>query len=165
MYFVSDCGISSTIRGSGNIRCVSGDYLDKKYNFLDNGNGTLIDISTGIIWQKCALGASGSDCQNGTPSELTWNDALVACKSLSLNGRQWKLPNINETMSFHSRFTDFTADLSSFPMDSSYSEGSWASTTSNQDKSKAYYNKDFRANRIEKLKTATNRVRCISVAQ
>jgi hypothetical protein len=161
-YFAASCSFLGS--QSGNERCVSGTYQDKIYSFLDNNNGTAIEINNGILWQKCASGASGSDCQTGTPLLMTWNDALNHCKNLNYLGKTWKLPNINEALSFYERVDEITYDYNIFPFDSTYQEGTWSSTTSNVDFTKAYYTIG-RADRNQKLKTDTNRVRCISVVQ
>jgi hypothetical protein len=63
--------------------------------FLDNGNGTITDTLTALIWQK------DSSCHD----QKTWPLALTACNTLyagscGLNdgssAGQWRLPNINE---------------------------------------------------------------------
>ena len=147
----------------GNQRCVSGTFLDKSPSFIDNGDLTVTDINTGIIWQKCALGASGANCQTGSPASMTWLDALNACKNDNLSGRVWKLPNINEALGFSNRFLGYTYDTIAFPFDTGWTENFWSSTTSD-DPTKAYTVQNYGL-RIKLLKTSTYRVRCISIAQ
>lgn len=68
--------------------------------FTDNGNGTVTDSNTGLIWQKCSNGLSGTDCSTGTVASDTWVNALSYCEGLSLGGRtDWRLPSINELRS------------------------------------------------------------------
>jgi hypothetical protein len=66
-----------------------------KARFLDNGNGTITDISTGLIWLKNA-----NPC--GTKN---WDDAMAYCASLASGtagltdgsaAGQWRLPTIAE---------------------------------------------------------------------
>ena len=65
--------------------------LGKPFN--DNGNGTVTDIATGLIWQKCAT--AWPDCSTGYIKY--WKDSIDYCESLTLGGRSdWRLPNINE---------------------------------------------------------------------
>jgi hypothetical protein len=69
--------------------------------YTANGNGTVTDASTGLVWQKCSggqgtSGANFEDCASGTPGALTWQGALDYCDGLSLAGRSWRLPGIKE---------------------------------------------------------------------
>ncbi len=58
-------------------------------NFVDNGNQTITDQATGLMWQK-------SD--NGTG--VDWENALSYCESLNLSGySNWRLPNAKELQS------------------------------------------------------------------
>ena len=65
-------------------------------NYSDQGDETIIDYTTQLVWQKCPMGKSGSNCENGADEYLNWQDALKACKNLSLGGRSWRLPNLKE---------------------------------------------------------------------
>ena len=60
-------------------------------HFKDNGDGTITDNYTGLIWQKA---------QNATT--LTWEEALVYAHGLSLGGKSdWRVPNIRELQSLN----------------------------------------------------------------
>jgi hypothetical protein len=63
---------------------------------VDNGDGTILDKRTKLIWQKCALGQANDAGCTGTPSLQNWSNSLVGCKNLTLAGKAWRLPNINE---------------------------------------------------------------------
>lgn len=57
------------------------------------------DNKTGLIWQKCSLGQSGSDC-SGSAVPYTWSAALQAAEDERLQtGLQWRLPDIKELRS------------------------------------------------------------------
>jgi len=59
--------------------------------FHDNGDGTVSDSVTGLIWQK-------ADSQNDR--SYMWEEALDYCESLKLGGRSdWRLPNVKELQS------------------------------------------------------------------
>ena len=78
-------------------------YLDTPTSrFAINGN-TVSDLNTGLVWQRCHLGASwnGSNCiSDGSNLTYTWEAALSEADSNSLNGHNdWHLPNIKELMS------------------------------------------------------------------
>ena len=70
-------------------------------NYVDQGDETIIDYTTQLVWQKCPIGRTGSNCENGAEEYLNWQDALKACKNLSLGGRSWRLPNIKESAYFY----------------------------------------------------------------
>ena len=57
--------------------------------FVDAGDGTVLDICTGLVWQKEA-----------EPERLLWCDALLHCEGMSLAGHDdWRLPNVRELQS------------------------------------------------------------------
>lgn len=65
-------------------RCVRGMPLPYAY-FVDNGNGTVRDLSTGLTWQQDGL------------NKMKWGEALNYCEGLSLGGNEdWRLPNARE---------------------------------------------------------------------
>ncbi|MDX1957502.1 MAG: putative Ig domain-containing protein [Leptospiraceae bacterium] len=144
------------------LKCVSGTKNHKEPNTIDQSNNLVADINNSIIWKKCAEGVSGSDCQTGNPTMMTWSAAINYCKNLNYQGRTWKLPNINEAMTIYLSIDELFLNYA-FPWDSSYNESMWTSTTIEGDSTKAF--KVEFPGRDKKLKTETNRVRCISVAQ
>lgn len=71
---------------------------DSRYR--DNGDGTVTDLSTGLIWKKCVEGLIGTDCSIGNADLLTWQDALQRGADAEFAGSaQWRLPNKKELMS------------------------------------------------------------------
>ena len=57
------------------------------------------DLGTGLMWQGCVAGQSGTDC-TGTATDMTWKDALSYCEGLSWAGHDdWRLPNAHELQS------------------------------------------------------------------
>ncbi len=96
--------------------------------FTDNGNFTVTDSATGLIWQQCSAGFSGTSCATGTATTFTWQNALSFCNSLVLDGKTWRLPNINELKSIIDRSRVSPAiNITSFPGTSSNNH--WSSTT------------------------------------
>ncbi len=70
------------------VRAVRGEPFPAN-NFIDNGDGTVTDTSTGLMWQQ--------DTALGT---YTWQEALAYCENLTLAGySDWRLPNRNELQS------------------------------------------------------------------
>ncbi|MBP6733491.1 MAG: DUF1566 domain-containing protein [Chromatiaceae bacterium] len=72
--------------------------------FQDNGNGTVTDPSTGLIWKQCAEGLSGAGCATGSPAGFTWQQALQHAADADFAGSSlWRLPNKNELASLSER--------------------------------------------------------------
>ncbi|MBM4387567.1 MAG: DUF1566 domain-containing protein, partial [Deltaproteobacteria bacterium] len=72
----------------GYVRCVRSGQL-KIWLFNDNGNGTVSDSGTGLMWQKATA-----------PGTYKWKDALKYCEDLTLAGySDWRLPDIKELSS------------------------------------------------------------------
>jgi hypothetical protein len=108
------------------VRAVRGqwEHLPK---YVDNGDGTVTDLSAGLMWQ-----------QQG-PGQMPWEDVLVEdvlvdgalgyCEGLELGGySDWRLPNMNELQSMldYSK-NNPTIDADAFP-DETW-EWYWSSTT------------------------------------
>jgi len=75
------------------VRAVRGGQTNK--SFVDNGDGTVTDTSTGLMWQK----DTARDGQ-GSIVSITWQEALSYCESLSLaEHTDWRLPSIKELRS------------------------------------------------------------------
>jgi hypothetical protein len=51
--------------------------------FRDNGDGTLTDTQSGMMWMRCSLGQTwtGTRC-SGKPQALTWKSAQQAATEL-----------------------------------------------------------------------------------
>lgn len=98
------------------VRAVRGGQSVKSY--VDNGNGTVTDVTTGLVWQQTTAGP------------MSWKSALKYCERLTL-GRcsNWRLPNIKELASIVdlSRSTP-SIDTTYFPDTNAYQY--WSSTTS-----------------------------------
>ncbi|MFY8020160.1 MAG: DUF1566 domain-containing protein, partial [Bacteroidia bacterium] len=64
------------------------DYLINPPYFIINGDGTVLDTVTGLMWQQTDGG------------EMTYENAIQYCKNLRLGSYQdWRLPNIHESFS------------------------------------------------------------------
>lgn len=66
--------------------------------YVDNGNGTVLDNKTGLMWKKCSEGLSGADCATGKTATYTWDTANAAFgKGVSFAGfNDWHLPTHQE---------------------------------------------------------------------
>ncbi len=77
---------------------VRGDSGYGTNSFTDNGDGTITDTATGLMWAEADSGAG-----------MTWQDALAYAEGLETGGyTDWRLPNAKELQSLvdHSRAPD-----------------------------------------------------------
>src|SRR5450755_69744 len=42
------------------------------HSYTDNGDGTITDNVSALMWKKCSEGLSGSNCATGTATETNW---------------------------------------------------------------------------------------------
>jgi hypothetical protein len=97
------------------VRAVRGE--EKNFDLVDNGDGTVTDMSTGLMWQQDEAGA------------MTWEGALTYCETLELGGHSdWRLPNYNELLSI----VDIQEELPMIDHDlfpGTLTTANWTSTT------------------------------------
>lgn len=123
-------GASTILKtGSVRVRCVSGPQLPIN-NKADNGDGTITDLGTKLVWQKCSMGQVNDASCSGSSATADWQNSLIYCANLTLGqpSLQWRLPNIHELASA----VDYTAtnpsiSVALFP--NSVSAPYWSSTT------------------------------------
>ena len=100
---------------------------------VDNGDGTITDYSTGLMWVK---DGTGLGCNSG--NYLSWDAALIFCSSpttgLNFAGyNDWRLPNLNELKSILN-FANINPAIgtytgSQFPWTNTISNAYWTSTS------------------------------------
>jgi hypothetical protein len=105
------------------VRVSSGSYDDSQ-NLMDNGDGTVSDHETGLMWQK-------SPQQNA----MSWADALAYCENLGLaEYTDWRMPNAKEQQSILNYSLNNpaidTAFFPNFPPNQTYNnQWYWTSTS------------------------------------
>ncbi|MCX5684547.1 MAG: DUF1566 domain-containing protein, partial [Planctomycetota bacterium] len=138
---------------SFHVRCVrdpSASGATHLYGSLtDNGNGTVTDNHTGLVWQQAESVA------------MTWEQALAYAESLTLGGQgDWRLPNVKELQSVSD------ASFRAPSMDATYFPGAtatryWSSTSLINDTTKAWYlDSDYGLTSYD-AKTGLWHVRCV----
>lgn len=103
------------------------DYTINPPSYTDNGNGTITDNNTGLIWQKQDDGTG-----------RTWDAANTYCAGLSLAGAGWRLPTRMEllTIADYGRYSP-AINTAYFP--NTQLVFYWASTASASNSAYAWY--------------------------
>ena len=123
----SDYGIVKS--NSLPVRAVRGGTAAPADHLVDNGDGTVTDTNSCLVWQKLT-----ADIDNdGVADKMTWAEALEYAENLSLAGHNdWRLPSSAELQSLvdyeHAApaiDTSFFPDTAASADDSGY----WTSTT------------------------------------
>lgn len=96
---------------------------------LDAVNNIVTDNATGLEWDKCSLGLSGTLCDTGTATSQTWTTALSTCNSKATDGGGWRLPNINELFSTTSKEVQGPPAINHTFFPATQSGNYWSSTS------------------------------------
>ncbi len=69
--------------------------------FTDNGDGTVTDNQSKLMWMRCALGQTwAAGTCSGAATALTWQAALDAARAINERGsfffKDWHLPQVPE---------------------------------------------------------------------
>lgn len=119
-------------------------------HFTDNGNRTITDNLTQLVWQKAP-----------NTTILTWENALAYAENLSLaSATDWRLPNIKELQSLNDEsITNPSANTNFFPTIGVHNY--WSSTSlPNQTTKSWYWNTQFGITTYD-TKTNSNYVLCV----
>ena len=100
--------------------------------FTDNGNSTVIDNLTGLVWTKDGNAPGPAACAPGTTK--TWQGALDYVTCLNSNSylgyTDWRLPNVNELKSLvHAGQSDTSNWLNTQGFNNVQSVNYWSSTS------------------------------------
>ncbi len=71
---------------------------------IDNGDNTITDMATTLMWKQCSEGQANDGTCSGSASDHTWQSALQIPQALNTGGgfaghSDWRLPNIKELRS------------------------------------------------------------------
>ncbi|MDT8446583.1 MAG: DUF1566 domain-containing protein [bacterium] len=138
---VPDTGQTSCYDNSTAITCPSAGQnfygQDAQYqpslnqqSYTDNGDGTVTDNLSGLVWQRCSAGLSGANCATGTAATYTWADAGTYCtdNTAGLPGTGWRLPTKTElSWIVRSQGSAPFIDTTAFP--ATVSSDYWTSTS------------------------------------
>jgi|GEM_PF-3055147 len=146
-------GLKITCPTAGSPLAQDGSYKINPPSFIDNGNGTISDINTGLVWEK--------EEQNGS---VTWIDAHSYCSGLTLgNYSDWRMPTkveLNSLISYRYNTQPFIMGPFNHYI-SNYDLYHWSATTDSQDSSKAWaFNFNFNVWRSAN-KNGGPKVKCV----
>lgn len=130
-------------------RCVKNVIWQQIY--VDNGNGTITDKKTGLIWQKIPLSTTKN-----------WFQALYYAENLAFAGYDdWRLPNIKELQSISEiNFANPSVNPTFFP--STNSSIYWSSTTLKSPDTTKAWTVDFQFGLASyNLKNENHYIRCV----
>ena len=119
-------------------------------HFTDNGNGTITDNLTQLVWQKVS-----------NPNLFTWENALVYAEGLNLaTASDWRLPNIKELQSLNDEtVSNPSVNTTFFPTIGAHNY--WSSTSLPNQTTKAWYWSTIFGITTYDNKTNTNFVICV----
>jgi hypothetical protein len=134
-----------------------GYYTFNAMSFTDNANGTILDNITGLVWQKCAIGESGSTCSTVSTTSYTWSDAKSQCANL---GAGWRLPTAFELAGIVDYGTSYSA-INTVAFPGTAPAAYWSSTPHPLYTTMAWYVNFAQGNTWLDNQSATKYVRCV----
>ncbi len=99
------------------VRYVRGTSAYGTNDFVDNGDGTITDNVTALIWMQDDSGAFNAGSRGD--GSMNWQEALNWCESLTYAGQSdWRLPNAKELQSIvdYTRSPDTTGSAAISPL-------------------------------------------------
>ena len=130
------------------------DYSINPPSYTDNGNGTVTDNVTGLMWQ-----------QEDDETTRIWDDAVSYCNNLTLAGyTDWWLPSKKELMSIvdYEIFSP-SIDITYFP--GTNASNYWSSTSSAGNSSYAWYVYFYDGYVDSRVKSYSYYARCVRGGQ
>ncbi|MEY4585141.1 MAG: hypothetical protein RJB10_1638 [Pseudomonadota bacterium] len=90
-----------------------------KAGYSENGDGTVTDVKTHLMWMQCAQGQVGPQCE-GVVLQYTWDLAMRIPETLNKRGgfaghTDWRLPSVQELQSLVRMDSHPTICLDAFP--------------------------------------------------
>ncbi len=101
-------------------------------DYKDNGNGTITDNYTKLMWAKCTQGNTGKDCKSGTTLKKEWSKSRDECLNSKLAGKTgWRLPTLKE-LEFIVDSGSFSPSINKTFFPNTLSEQYWTATAPGQ---------------------------------
>ena len=101
LFWLGAFTLAFTIAQTAAASCRTSDlYLSAAPERFEQRDSLIIDSVTGLMWQRCLVGLSGPDCNQGKAQLLDWSQALTLAGSDEFEGYgDWRLPNLKELAS------------------------------------------------------------------
>ncbi len=131
-------------------------------NFSELTDGTVLHVTTDLVWQRCAQGQTwdGTTC-NGEATKYTWQEALELAHEASASDLLgWRLPNVKELASLTERLCVRPAINATF-FPATAPDDFWTSTPSTSDPDRAWVVAFFNASHSIKQKDRYVSVRLV----
>jgi len=159
------------------------DYTINMPSYTDNNDGSITDNVTGLMWQKCSDGQSGTYCATGSATTYNWYqaagiahasynvDATNVCGNLTLAGQtDWRLPSRIELVSLIDNGV-YNPAINTIYFPSTVSSSYWSSTTYAYNTSYAWLvffssgnpNTDYKS--VSSNSSSANYARCVRGGQ
>ena len=143
------------------------EHIIHPMSYTDNGNGTIMDNNTGLMWQKCSAGQNNDATCSGIASALNWYqasgtyDATYNPTSSGACGG-WRLPTQKELFSI----VDFsvpgpTANINATFFPNTVSDAYWLSDDWSANSNLAWFENFYNGISSAKTKLSTGYVRCV----
>ncbi len=134
-----------------------------QHSYTDNGDGTITDNRTGLMWKKCSEPNTTTTC--GSESSYTWSAAISQCEGLTYPAggyTDWRLPNVNELASILDLEPTLPAPYINGTYFPSFANSSyWSSTTYPAATTDAMTVRFYAGYTYHNLKTDSNYVVCV----
>ena len=109
-------------------------------DFSDNGDGTITDTSSTLMWQRCSAPSDETVCGSITPLTYNWDNALAYCNALTLaTFSNWRLPNVKELHSLLDVTKTTVPNINTSYFSDTQTGDYWTSTTLNGTPVMAWY--------------------------
>ena len=128
-----------------------------------NGNGTVTDTTTGLVWDQCSYGLTGAACDGGALLESDWPTALttaVSANAVNYKGfNDWRMPNVKELQSIQN-FEASNPVIDSIAFPATASVPYWSSSVSALDRT-LWWVVDFGLGAVYADRGSTYKVRLV----
>jgi hypothetical protein len=105
---------------------ITDEWQDSRYT--NNGDGTITDKVTKLIWKRCSEGQSGTNCESGTATTHNWRQALdLAANTSFATHTDWRLPNIKELASL-AKLNCYNPSINETPFPNTSTGDFWSSS-------------------------------------
>ncbi|NVN90712.1 MAG: DUF1566 domain-containing protein [Desulfuromonadales bacterium] len=143
------------------------EHIIHPMNYTDNGNGTIMDNNTGLMWQKCSVGQNNDATCSGTASALNWYQAsgtFDATYNPTSSGAcgSWRLPTVKELITI----VDFSvpgpaanSNATFFP--NTVSDAYWLADEWSSNTNLAWFENFYNGLGSARIKTNSGYVRCV----